>query len=391
MSTAADPPTEADPERVAAALSGADFVRVYARPTGDTLAAAGVLARALDDRATAFQVRTTRDAIVPDGDGTALALGWTAPNATAVPTGDRPVSAVASAVVDRLGVEPDPLVGLTGVVAAGTMPGDGGSGSLLEEAERRGVVRRRPGVAAPTADLADALAHTTLVRTPYSGDAESARGLLDDLGVGTDPADDDHRRLASAVALDATDGAPEQAVAATTRALHPHETPTGPFATLEGAADVFDALARERPGLGVALALGADAADAAVDTWRDHAARVHDALADPTTGRYDGVFVARVETDPSDASTLPAAARLVRDFASPEPLALVVSDDAAAAAGDGSTDATAALRAGVAATDSDGDDDADGADVVGDARAGDARFTGGDVQAFIGGFREALR
>ncbi|MFC7136791.1 exonuclease RecJ [Halobaculum litoreum] len=383
MSTAADTPAEADPERVAAALSGAGFVRVYARPTGDALAAAGLVARALAARNTAFQVRTTRDAGVPDGDGTPLALGWTAPNATAIPSGDRPVSAVAAAAVDALGAEPDPLVGLAGVVAAGAAPGDAGSGSLLEEAERRGVVERRPGVAVPTADLADGLAHSTLFRAPYSGGVAGTRALLDDLGVGDGPDDDAHRRVASAVALDATDGAPERAVAAVERALRPHATPTGPFATLGGQADVFDVLARTGPGLGVSLALGAGVADAALDAWRDHGAAVHRVLADPTTGRYDGVFVARVETDPADASTLPAAARVVRDFASPEPLALVVSDDAAAAAGDGGADATAALRAGVAATDSD-------ADVVGDARGGDARFTGGDVQAFIGGFREAL-
>ncbi|MFC7068317.1 exonuclease RecJ [Halobaculum lipolyticum] len=385
MSTAADAPTEPDPERVAAALAETDFVRVYARPTGDALAAAGVLARGLAGGNTAFQVRTTRDAAVPDGDGTALALGWTAPNATAIPTGDRPVSAVVAAVVDALGAEPDPLVGLAGVVAAGTAPGDGGSGSLLEEAERRGVVDRRPGVAVPTADLADGLAHTTLVRTPQSDDLDDAGALLDALGVHEDPDEDGRRRLASAVALDATDGAPDRSVAAVERALRPHATPTGPFATLEGTADVFDALARERPGLGEALALGADVVVAGVVAIRDHVAGVHPVLADPTTGRYDGVFVARVAATPAEGATLPAAARLVRDFASPEPLAVVVADDTVAAAVLGSTDATAALRAGVEATGADGD-----RDVIGDARTGDARFAGGDVQAFIGGFREAL-
>ncbi|MXR42613.1 hypothetical protein GRX01_14865, partial [Halobaculum sp. WSA2] len=108
-----------------------------------------------------------------------------------------------------------------------------------------------------------------------------------------------------------------------------------------------------------------------------------------------------VEASPADAPALATAARLVRDYASPEPVALVVSDDAAAAAGDGTVDVTAALRAGVEATtaeDPDGsggpddtDRDGESIDVIGDDRLGEARFAGGDVQAFIGAFREALR
>ena len=179
MSTAADMPTEADPERVASALAAAEFVRIYPRPTGDALAAAGLLARALDARGTPFQVRATRDSSVPYGDGSAIALGWTAPNAPGISGASRPLAAVAAAVVDAYGAEPDPLVGLAGVVAAGTAPGDGGSGSLLEEAERRGVVDRRPGVAVPTADLADGIAHSTRIWTPYSGDVDAASELLD--------------------------------------------------------------------------------------------------------------------------------------------------------------------------------------------------------------------
>ncbi|WP_435063951.1 exonuclease RecJ [Halobaculum sp. EA56] len=396
MSTAADTDADAtagvDPERVASALSAAEFVRAYARPTGDALAAAGLLARTLRDRGTPFQVRTTRERVAPDGDGRAVTLGWAAPDATAIAPGDRPVSAAAAAVVDALGAEPDPLTGLAGVAAAGAVPGDDGSGGLLEAAERRGLVERRPGLAVPTDDLADGLAHSTLLRAPYSGDTDATRELIADLGIGPEPTEDDRRRLASAVALDATGerDAPERSVGAVERALRPYATPTGPFATLGGHADVLSALARERPGLGVSLALGADVADAARSVWREHASRAHGLLDDPTTGRYDGALVYRVETEPGDASALATAARLVRDFRSPEPVALVVSDDAAAAAGDGAADVTAALRAGVEGAGGDGDDP-DGYDVVGDARAGDARFSGGDVQAFVGAFREALR
>ncbi|WP_435128656.1 exonuclease RecJ [Halobaculum sp. D14] len=391
---------DADPERVASALSTAGFVRLCARPTGDALAAAGLLARALRDRGTPFHVRTTRDGSVPAGDGTAVALGWDAPDAQSVRGEDRPLSVVAASVVDALGAEPDPVVGLAGVVAAEAVPGGAGSGALLEEAERRGAVRRRPGVAVPTADVADGLASSTLLRLPCSGDPEAARALLADLGFPVEPDDDAHRRLASTVALDATAEAPPRATEAVERALRPYATPTGPFETLGGYADVLDAVARERPGVGVSLALGADAARAdALECWRTHAGTAHGFLDDPTTGRYDGVFVVRVDVEPTAVPALATAARLARDYRSPEPVALVVArvadggGDEADGAGD---DAVGGAAAAAAAPDADvsaalaAAADATGGDATGDGRRGDARFDG-DVQAFVQAFREAVQ
>ncbi|QLG62778.1 exonuclease RecJ [Halorarum salinum] len=376
-SRAADPPA---PDAVAATLREAEFVRLCARPTGDALAAAGLLARALRSASTPFHVRTTRAGTAPDGDGTPVALGWTAPDATFVPAGDRPVSVVAAEVVAELGADPDPVVGLAGVVAAESAPGADGSGSLLESAERRDAVERRPGVAVPTADPADGLAGSALFRAPFSGDPEAARALLADLDYPAEPDDDDRRRLASAVALDATADAPPRAAEAVGRALHPYATPEGPFETLGGYADVLSATAREAPGLGVALALGNDVArEAALDAWRSHATAAHGLLDDPSTSRYDGAFVVRIDGESDGHAVLATAARLARDFASPEPVALVVADGAAAAAGvDGTTDVTAALREAA------GDGTASG-----DARLGDARFDG-DVESFVGGFRGAL-
>ncbi|MFB6304154.1 MAG: hypothetical protein ABEH47_03235, partial [Haloferacaceae archaeon] len=161
----------------------------------------------------------------------------------------------------------------------------------------------------------------------------------------------------------AAPGAPPRAAEAVERVLRPYATPDGPFATLGGWADVLCGVARERPGAGVALALDAALAAAgdgsratsantnanadadanaderyeprttALSAWRAHARAVHDLLDgvdDTTTGRYEGLFVARAgEVTPGRART---AARLLRDFRSPEPATLVAGDGAVAAA-----------------------------------------------------------
>ncbi|ESP87738.1 hypothetical protein, partial [Candidatus Halobonum tyrrellensis] len=347
MSTARRADPSALAEAVATALGGAAFVRLCARPTGDALAAAGLVARCLRERGVPFHVRTTRadaalaadeagaddsptdreDAADDATDGeTALAFGWDAPDAVSVPSGGRPVSTVAAAAVDALGGDPDPLCGLAGVVAAGSIPGADGSGSLLEAAERRGSVERRPGVALAPADPGDGLAFSTLFRAPISGDPEAARALLAELDHPADPGEADRRDLASVVALDATTGAPARSVGAVERALRPYATPTGPFETLGGFADVLDAVARERPGLAVSLCLGSETARAdTLDCWRSHARAAHAVFDDPTTARYDGAFVLRVDADPATVPSLATAARLARDFRSPEPVALVVA------------------------------------------------------------------
>ena len=122
--------------------------------------------------------------------------------------------------------------------------------------------------------------------------------------------------------------------------LRPYATPNGPFATLGGYADVLSALAAETPGLAISLALGAPSiTDEALDTWRDHASAAHAALTEPISGRYEGVFVLRVDTDRPAA--LPTVARLARQFRSPEPVALVVTADPV----DGQRHAAAAAEA----------------------------------------------
>jgi hypothetical protein len=166
-------------------------------------------------------------------------------------------------------------------------------------------------------------------------------------------ADDEARRsIASRVALAVAgdDDATPRAADAVERALRPYATPEAPLATLGGFADVLTATARERPGTGVALALGHGGGDAALDAWREHGRAVHSALDSATTARHDGVFVVRAPDELGAAETpgrLATLARLARDFRSPEPLVVAVGDGivAISARESGADDIAATLAA----------------------------------------------
>lgn len=336
-----------DPAATAATLREAGFVRVAARPDGDALAATGLLAGALREAGVPFQT-CVRPAPQPDRDGdgttTVVRVGWRTADADVTLPGDgTPTSVAAHAVAAELGGSPSPTLALAGAVAAETTPGADGTAPLLEAAERSGAVERRPGVAVPVADLADGLAHTTLGRGPFSGAPDRVRerlGLDDpDADDGGSRTDEERRRIASLVAVETATApdAPPRAAEAVERLLRPYATPTGPFHTLGGWADVLRAVARERPGVGVALALGAgdayDARDAALAAWRAHGRAVHGVLddaTDATTERHDGLFVVRAGA--ASIGRARTAARLVRDFRAPEPAALVVGDGVAAVA-----------------------------------------------------------
>jgi hypothetical protein len=387
VSAEADEATEGfDADRAARRLCEADFVAVSAAATGDALAATGLLVRACRAAGVPFQSRVCPDpeAPTPDDDELAVRVGDDAPADLVLSGEGRPASLDAHAVAAAVGgVDPSPVLALAGAKAAGVGPGAGGTGALLDAAERRGLVARRPGLAVPTADLADGLAGSTRLRAPASGDPEAARAFLADLDLPATLDDEAHRRVASLVAVEAatSEDASERAAAAVEWLLRPYATPEGPFETLGGYADVLGAVAREAPGAGVALALGADEArEGALDAWRDHARGVHGLLDAATTARYDGVFVARA--DDAAPGRLATAARLLRDYRSPEPVALVVAEGAAAASATEPADLRARTARAVEATGT-------GSAFGGRSRAG-ARFDG-DVGEFVRAFTEGRR
>ncbi|MBX0324535.1 hypothetical protein EGH21_16010 [Halomicroarcula sp. F13] len=327
---------------VAASLDDADFVRLVSDATGASLAAAGVVARALDAAGTPFQASVVASFADPDrtteADAT-VALGRSLPTADHA-LADRPAAA-AFEVARELGTATSPTLALAGTIAGGDVDGS------VESAAGQAGLDRRPGLAIPVADLADGLAHSTLLSGPFSGDEEQARATLAELDLPADPTDDDHRRVASLVALSVTgvDDAPPRAADALGRVLHPYVG--GPFETVGGYADVLDAVARERPGVGIALALGHDGVrEDALSAWRTHARRAHAAVDDATTGRYDGLFVAR-----GDQMPVGTVARLVADFRAPEPVTLVVTDGEAAARATDGRDVAATMRAAADAVD----------------------------------------
>lgn len=368
---------------VAAVLSDASFVRLVTGVSGDALAASCLLARALDDAGCPFQVTVARSYEFVERcesagvDESVVAVGGTASAVdVALPA---PASVTAFDAVREFGVTPDPVLALAGCAAFDVAYGEPGCvdrGPLLEIARSQGCLERRPGVAVPTADLADGLAHTTFAHTAFSGDASAAQATLAELDLPAELDGNAHRTVASLLALRATDAgeASERAADAVEFVLRPFATPDGVFATVGGLADVLTAVVRDRAGVAVALALGYDAKSDALDIWRGHARAAHEATAVATTSQFDGLFVVRTDDAPVETT-----ARLVRDFGSPEPVALVVADGEAAIAattdaalGDAMADAAAAC------------DGAGG----GSARQGYAQFDA-DATEFVDAFKEA--
>ena len=374
MSTAGrDQVPATPPSDAAGALEGAEFVRLVTHADGDALAATGLLARALSARDTPFQATVARSASdatrATDADVT-VAVGTTTDDAD-VTIIDAPLSNAAVEVVRELGEAPDHALALAGTAVAGDRDGTAG-GTLAEEAG----FERRPGVAVPVAEYTDGLAHTTLLHAPFSGETAAVEDALAALDLPDELDPDAHRRVASLVALaiagDETTS--DRASEAIERALHPYAG--GPFETIGGYGDVLDAVARERPGVGVALALGHDGVRTeALDAWRTHASRAHTGVRTAETGRYDGLFVVR-----GDAMPVGTVARLVAQFRAPEPVTLVVADGEAAVRATDDRDVATAMSTAASAT---------AGTAVGHGVRARARFEG-ERADFLVQFREAL-
>ncbi len=356
---------------IAARLYDAEFVRLVAAADGDAVATTGLFARTLDARGTPYQATVAplpeRADRATDADLT-VAIGRTASAADLTLGVETVASATAFEAASEIG-SPDPLLALAGIVAAGEVP----SGTPLEAAQAMGL-ERRPGVAIPTTNLVDGLAHSTLVAAPFSGSDESAAELLAD--VDTDQRDEEtQRRIASLVVLAVAgdENGTKQGTHAVERLLRPYIG--GPFGTIGGYADVLDTVARERPGLAVALAVGSLDTETALDSWRTHAKRAHAALSTARTGRYDGLFVVRCD----ESAPVGTVARLARDFRSPEPVVLVVADGEAAAVGPPEAAVGEAVQTAAHAADGDG---------AGTPTRGRAHFAADETE-FVLAFREA--
>lgn len=356
-------------DATAETLARAPFVRVVAASDGDSLAAAGILAGACESRATPFQLRVGRDA----GTDNAVTVAVGPVEVDSDVTLSTPASPVAYEIATDLDAGPDPVLALAGTIAAGETAES--APVALEAAENR--LQRRPGVAIPTDAYPAGLGASTLLHAPFSGTESQAEALVSDLRAEADP-DAFDRQLASLVALETVtaEGATARAADQVERALRPYATPDGPFETLGGYADVLEAVARTAPGTGIRLVLGRGGAEEALDAWKTHGETVHRLLRAADTARHHGLSVLSVPD--ADPETLPAVARLSRDFRSPEPLVLAVTDGAAAVAGTDGVEETIAAAA----------DAVDGT-AQGTETTGTARFDTEQTE-FTDAFREAL-
>lgn len=370
--SAAGRPTESAASDLATAIRDAGFVRLVAAADGDSVAAAGLLADALDTAGVPYQTSVT-----PLSEPATRATDADLTVGIGRQTGDLTigVSTVGTETAYAAAGEftsPDLALALAGATAADGHPGD----ELATKATEHGI-ERRPGVAVPTTELVDGLAHSTLVHAPFSGQLERAKAMLADLNLPSERGPDERRLVASQVALAvAGDSAGTARGASRVEGLL-RPLSGGPFGTIGGYADVLGVIAREQPGLAIVLALGGLERDRALDIWRDHARRTHETLRDAQSGRYDGLFVLTCDgTPPFDT-----VAQLAWAYRSPEPVVLAVGEDTAAAyAPDGTTDVGSVLAETATAVGARGD---------GTPTRGHASFEG-DRTEFVAAFREKL-
>ncbi|PSQ45962.1 exonuclease RecJ [Halobacteriales archaeon SW_7_68_16] len=360
---------------------------MLARPDGDAVAAAGLLARIRTALGCPFQVSVPstpveRERRAAESQGVTIALGPTDAADTVVDPVEGSVARAAWVLGRSLSTAPDPILAAAGIVAAGGDPG-GGDGPLAGDSG----VARRPGIAIPTADVADGLAHTALVYADGWDDPETVAVSLDEHGLAATAPEDDgaRKRLASFVAMSVA-GDPDATPPAGTaveRFLRPHVI-DGPVATVGGYADVLDAGVTTDPGAVVALALGRDGEairESALDAWRRAGRAARTAVQTGERSRYSGLEVLRLPEAGAGAGAAPRlVARLLLSYRAREPAVLAIGDGRAVAvpvASDGAGDATR-----LAAT------AADGTASVTDGYA-TATFDG-TAEEFVAAFREAI-
>lgn len=317
---------------IAAQLRETDFIRLIATPDGDALAATGVLARMLD---VPFQASVAWESVGESEADVTVTVGRSDGD---VAITDEPLSVRTFTIARALASGSDSDVdsssasesGVLALALAGVVAAER---DLSEHADvfEAANIDSRPGVGVPTANIADGLAHTTLVHAPFSGDVAAATEALSDIA-----ADETGRTVASMLVFSIVGEAKTRASEAIERAIHPSVAATKearmPFATLAGYADVLDALARSWPGTGLALALGHDCSDAALDGWRGHAKAAHAAVRNADLSQYRDLVVADASGTEADGGTIGTIARLVRDYRSPksESVVLAIADDAVA-------------------------------------------------------------
>lgn len=295
-------------------LASADLVRLAVPPTADSIAATGILTRALAERGIPHHASISPTGSIADPhDAHCVAVG--AARNPGVDACLRPGSATVSVAeqVRSLGQDPHPEL-----LAAGSLF----SRPDVVAADRGAT--RTAGVGVAVADVADGLAHATLVHGPFSGDPALAAAWLGEVD------EEDGRRLGSAVALStiAEAGAAPRVPYMIERFIHPIRTANAPFETAAGTADVLDVVAACDPGLALAVACGQRTArGAALEAWRAASERIHRTIRAAEPEPHTGIDILRV----SNVCAAPLA-RLSLDVLTTQPTVAVLTEDRVAVA-----------------------------------------------------------
>ncbi|RRJ31982.1 hypothetical protein [Halocatena pleomorpha] len=323
MSTADHTATDRSVRAVVSELNEAEFVQFVTASNGDAVAATGILAQGLS---IPFQARVTRaTAGVSEADVT-VGVGQTGGDVSIT---NRPVSVRAVEIARERSNSTETglsstlqVLALAGIIAAERDIDDYADvfGERLNRDDR-------PGLAIPTTDPVDGLAHTTLAHAPFSGDPDAAAEVVSEID-GTGDGAASRVQIASMLAVSVVDESGTHASTAVERALSPDVVEADescPFTTLAGYADVLDALARSNPGEGLALALGHGRPENALTGWRKYARNVHDAVRTAELDRYPECVV--VELPKTPTATVETVVRLIREYRSPEPVVVATTDD----------------------------------------------------------------
>ena len=305
-----------DAAGVTALLRDASFVHLFGHRNGDALAATGILGRALDELKIPHQVtfaETPRDCRERQAtDSTVVGIGFESVGTPLSAKSSMAAAAFESA--SALETDPDPILAMAGVRAAGSEPSD----ALLQAAREAGA-ERRPGLGIPTDDPVTGLAYSTVFHGEFSGSETEAEAFLANLDSDVTNVEA-ARRLSSVVALHASDGTgADRTQEAISRGVAPMYVP-GPFETAAGYGDVLEALARADVGLGYRFVLGYEDRSTALDTWKRYASDIHDAIEQLDDGDDQEDAIRTVSVSEIDPWT---TARLAKEYRSTAPGVLV--------------------------------------------------------------------
>lgn len=268
MATTDRPDGPDTPDACAQQLASDEFVSFRVAPSMPSIVATTILTTGLDGRGIPYQVRMTPTL---DSKDVTVAVGTSESPRTGIHLPASSVRSDAIHIAHALGDEPNTERERLGAVFSQRDPSEGAALGI------------------PVVDVADGIAHSTLIHGRFSGDIDTAAAFLDGIDI------DEPTSVASAVTLEVAKRGHPRSTQAIERFLGFGPRSDGPFASVAGEADVLDVLAEVDPGLALALASGGDRATKALETWRETATVLHEACRDVNETGNDTIVARDIE------------------------------------------------------------------------------------------------